>query len=183
MHEGLQGHLTNTCDNFFTSYCLWIERKQEPDDVGTTTYRVCRTECSPRMETTTVMSNRPKINKNVLVISINHRQASLQGEQMKPIINNSATGNFPQCCDRVQTMLISCDLTWVDNWYQGFPGGKWMKSHNSCHKFYTILTLVFRPFIVLDSSILSAYMSDSPHYPEMWCQRVCLPLSISFSTL
>lgn len=164
-----------------------------------------RTECSSPSETTTVLSYCPKINKNVLVISINHREASQWEEQMKPIINNSTVEEITAWRDWLQsitwlsvnhwwcsTVLWMCVnsayIPWPDTnrrLMSGFCGGKWLKSHNACLELYSIQTLDdsnhFRPFIVMHTQSILSLCTGVMHL--VMCRgSICLYLSVSLHT-
>ncbi|KAK6307271.1 hypothetical protein J4Q44_G00224190 [Coregonus suidteri] len=124
MSEGLQGH-NITCDNFFTSYRLGVElqkrkltmvgtiRKNKPELPSELLKMQGRTVHSSKFafsENATVVSYCPKKNKNVLVMSTMHKDASLSArEDIKPqiILDYNSTKGGVDNLDKV-TATYSC---------------------------------------------------------------------------
>ncbi|XP_054883216.1 piggyBac transposable element-derived protein 4-like [Poeciliopsis prolifica] len=124
MTEGLQGH-NITCDNFFTSYRLGDElqkrkltmlgtvRKNKPELPSELLMMEGRRPHSSKFaftEKTTLVSYCPKRNKNVLVMSTMHKDASLSTrEDMKPqmILDYNSTKGGVDNLDKV-TATYSC---------------------------------------------------------------------------
>lgn len=124
MTEGLQGH-NITCDNFFTSYrlgdalqerkltMLGTVRKNKPElpsEILKMQGRPLHSSKFAFTEKTTLVSYCPKRNKNVLVMSTMHKDASLSTrEDMKPqmILDYNATKGGVDNLDKV-TATYSC---------------------------------------------------------------------------
>ncbi|XP_037530523.1 piggyBac transposable element-derived protein 4-like [Nematolebias whitei] len=124
MTEGLQGH-NITCDNFFTSYRLGDElqkrkltmlgtvRKNKPElpsEILKMQGRPLHSSKFAFTEKTTLVSYCPKRNKNVLVMSTMHKDASLSTrEDMKPqmILDYNSTKGGVDNLDKV-TATYSC---------------------------------------------------------------------------
>ncbi|XP_008423828.1 piggyBac transposable element-derived protein 4-like [Poecilia reticulata] len=124
MTEGLQGH-NITCDNFFTSYRLGVElqkrklamlgavRKNKPElpsEILKMQGRPLHSSKFTFTENTTLVSYCPKRNKNVLVMSTMHKDASLTTrEDMKPqmILDYNSTKGGVDNLDKV-TAAYSC---------------------------------------------------------------------------
>ncbi|XP_059209533.1 piggyBac transposable element-derived protein 4-like [Centropristis striata] len=124
MTEGLQGH-NITCDNFFTSYRLGDElqkrkltmlgtvRKNKPElpsEILKMQGRPLHSSKFAFTEKTTLVSYCPKRNKNVLVMSTMHKDASLSTrEDMKPqmILDYNSTKGRVDNLDKVTT-TYSC---------------------------------------------------------------------------
>ena len=124
MSEGLQGH-NITCDNFCTSYRLGDELQKRkltmlgtvrrnkpelPSEILKTKGRLLHSSIFAFTEKATVVSYCPKRNKNVLVMSTMHRDASLSTrEDMKPqmILDYNSTKGGVDNLDKV-TATYSC---------------------------------------------------------------------------
>ncbi|CAL9706202.1 unnamed protein product [Knipowitschia caucasica] len=124
MSEGLQGH-NITCDNFFTSYRLGDElqkrkltmlgtvRRNKPElptEILKMQGRPLHSPIFAFTEKATVVSYCPKRNKNVLVMSTMHTDASLSTrEDMKPqmILDYNSTKGGVDNLDKV-TATYSC---------------------------------------------------------------------------
>ena len=117
MNEGLQGH-NITCDNFSTSYCLGDELQKRIQTMMGTVRRntpelhgeILKMQGRPLhssifafTEKATVVSYSPKRNKNVLVMSTMHTDASLHKKDMKPqmILDYNATKGGADNLDKV----------------------------------------------------------------------------------
>ena len=118
MSEGLQGH-NITCDNFFTSYQLGEElqkrkltilgtirrnKPQLPSEILKIQGRPLHSSVFAFTEKATVVSYCPKKNKNVLVLSTMHRDASLSTrEDRKPqmILDYNSTKGGVDNLDKV----------------------------------------------------------------------------------
>ncbi|XP_014853421.1 PREDICTED: piggyBac transposable element-derived protein 3-like [Poecilia mexicana] len=124
MTEGLQGH-NITCDNFFTSYRLGVElqkrkltmlgtvRKNKPElpsEILKMQGRPLHSSKFTFTENTTLVSYCPKRNKNILVMSTMHKDASLSTrEDMMPqmILDYNSTKGGVDNLDKV-TATYSC---------------------------------------------------------------------------
>nr|XP_046255654.1 piggyBac transposable element-derived protein 4-like [Scatophagus argus] len=124
MSEGLQGH-NITCDNFFTSYRLGDELQKRkltmlgtvrrnkpelPSEILKMQGRPLHSSVFVFTEKATVVSYCPKKNKNVLVMSTMHTDASLSTrEDMKPqmILDYNSTKGGVDNLDKV-TATYSC---------------------------------------------------------------------------
>ncbi|KAL3988450.1 calpain-15 [Sarotherodon galilaeus] len=106
MSEGLQGH-NITCDNFFTSYWLGPEL---PSETLKMQGRSLYSSIFVFTEKATVVSYCPKKNKNVLVMSTMHTDASLSTrDDKKPqmILDYNSTKGGVDNLDKV-TVTYSC---------------------------------------------------------------------------